>query len=657
MAQHAFWKKFVCTFALIVFAGSLLSHAAEQSGVVQTGPAPIRFSSVTLYKAGPSSNASPVVLGSTQTDATGAFSIAFNYPSNDKTILYLIADGGIPATVLSTSAPSRPEIQLTTVLGPTPIPAGVVINERTTVAAAYALAQFIFESGISGKSPGLQNAAATMMNLVDPVTGTVGSVLETAPNGLSTSTLLEFNSLANLLSTCVNAATDAPCASLFALATPPGGTAPRNTLQAAVNIAHFPWQNPTLLFLQSKLGSPYGPALSSAPNAWTLALVYEGNGHEFDGPGNMSIDTEGNVWSTNNYMYNSSSSSCAVGGRQVLKLTPTGADAPGAPYSGGGLYGAGFGIALDPSGNAWVANFGFQGVDNGVPCDPNPPQLSISEFSSNGSPLSPSTGFTQGDISQPQGTVSDQQGNIWIANCGNNSVTEFPKGNPGRARNFAGVGLLRPFGLAVDGDSNTWITSSGNQSVVGLTPRGTVITGSPIDVGSQEPLGIAVDSHGNVWTANSGVIDLPCGDSSGGVVTPSGRASITRITRSGNSASATNFTGGGLTVPWGIAIDGDDNVWVANFAGQRVSEFCGSTPSNCPYGSQTGDAISPRSGYDFNGLTRNTGLAIDASGNIWLANNWLTVPVQTNPGGHSLVVFIGLAAPIQTPLIGPPHRP
>ena len=107
MPQRSFWQKFVCTFALIVFAGSLLSYAAEQTGVVQTGSTPIRFSSVTLYRAGATSNASSVVLGSTQTDATGAFSIAFNHPSDSKTILYLIADGGIPATDLSPSAPSR----------------------------------------------------------------------------------------------------------------------------------------------------------------------------------------------------------------------------------------------------------------------------------------------------------------------------------------------------------------------------------------------------------------------------------------------------------------------------------------------------------------------------------------------------------------------
>ena len=40
-----------------------------------------------------------------------------------------------------------------------------------------------------------------------------------------------------------------------------------------------------------------------------------------------------------------------------------------------------------------------------------------------------------------------------------------------------------------------------------------------------------------------------------------------------------------------------------------------------------------RSGYGFDGLVRNTGVAVDLSGNVWLANNWKNVPIQTNPGG------------------------
>lgn len=84
----------------------------------------------------------------------------------------------------------------------------------------------------------------------------------------------------------------------------------------------------------------------------------------------------------------------------------------------------------------------------------------------------------------------------------------------------------------------------------------------------------------------------------------------------GEISSPTGFTGGGLTIPWGIAVDGNDNVWVANFAGKQLSELCGTKPENCPPRTDTGQAISPRTGYGPDGLVRNTGVQIDPSGNV-----------------------------------------
>jgi hypothetical protein len=46
---------------------------------------------------------------------------------------------------------------------------------------------------------------------------------------------------------------------------------------------------------------------------------------------------------------------------------------------------------------------------------------------------------------------------------------------------------------------------------------------------------------------------------------------------------------------------------------------------------------------------------IDASGNVWVANNLKRIAPTV--GGDGLVEFIGLAAPVKTPLIGPPQRP
>ncbi|WP_255025277.1 hypothetical protein [Rhodococcus sp. GA1] len=43
---------------------------------------------------------------------------------------------------------------------------------------------------------------------------------------------------------------------------------------------------------------------------------------------------------------------------------------------------------------------------------------------------------------------------------------------------------------------------------------------------------------------------------------------------------------------------------------------------------------------------RNTGITIDQAGNVWVANSWKKIPIQTNPGGSEMVAFVGAAAPV-----------
>jgi sugar lactone lactonase YvrE len=336
-----------------------------------------------------------------------------------------------------------------------------------------------------------------------------------------------------------------------------------------------------------------------------------------------------------------------------MEFTPDGRYVTGSPYTGGGLNGAGFGITLDPRGNVWVGNFGFASPG----CADQPPHTSVSEFTSAGQPLSPPQtatapgGFTGGSVSWPQGTVSDRQGNIWIANCGNNSVTRYANGNPQMATNLSDLGVSNPFDIALNGRGQAFVTGSGSNTVAMLNPDGTPARSPITQGGLNHPLGIAADVQGNMWVANSATFGVPCPN---GSITLRGTGSVSLISSNG-VPSPKGFTGGGLTVPWGIAVDGHDNVWVANFAGQRVSEFCGTTAANCPTGTKTGQPISPSTGYGFNGLTRNTGIQIDPSGNVWIANNWKTFPQpRYNPGGYQMVVYVGAAGPIHTPLIGPP---
>jgi sugar lactone lactonase YvrE len=168
-------------------------------------------------------------------------------------------------------------------------------------------------------------------------------------------------------------------------------------------------------------------------------------------------------------------------------------------------------------------------------------------------------------------------------------------------------------------------------------------------------MGIAADSRGDMWIANSGLISLPCPTANFSLENRGGSLSLLAADGRPRTRRGTTFTGGGLTIPWGIAVDGDDNVWVSNFGQQRISQFCGVARRNCRPGARVGDAISPGgTGYFFDGLTRSTAVEIDPSGNVWATNNWKLLPVQTNPGGYQVVAYVGAAAPLRTPLIGPP---
>lgn len=113
--------------------------------------------------------------------------------------------------------------------------------------------------------------------------------------------------------------------------------------------------------------------------------------------------------------------------------------------------------------------------------------------------------------------------------------------------------------------------------------------------------------------------------------------------------------GKSIVGPWGIAIDGNDNVWVANSIGRSVTQLCGARPANRPPGTKTGDPISPPGGY-IGGLQIITDVAVDPAGNLWVANNWDRPEQGFNRfGGNGTVVFFGLAKPVRTPLIGPPR--
>ena len=352
-----------------------------------------------------------------------------------------------------------------------------------------------------------------------------------------------------------------------------------------------------------------------------MILRFEGEKDEdgnfiVNGPGNFAIDAEGTLFVANNYAPGAREENvCAA--QNLLRFTPYGTFFPGSPYTGGGVSGVGYGITSDPHANVWTGNFGFQ-APACIGTTAEAPHNSVSKFGPDGDAKSTDeTGFTDGNIFWPQGTVSDRNGNIWIANCGNDTVTLYPRGRHKEARNFdlAPLGMIRPFDIAIDHRDRVWVTGNGSNQVFVLDQHGNPILGSPLaPEGLARPMGVATDSRGNMWVANSSFVQVPCANDANKLPLKEDGGTVTLFEVKGGAVRTHTFGGGGMAIPWGITTDGKGNVWVANFGGgddtgdsylSRISHMCGTNAANCPPHSRVGDPISPETGYTSTAMSCN----------------------------------------------------
>ena len=664
-------------------------------GQVFGGAAPVQGATVTLWGATASA---PVQLGLAATDSDGHFSIDPATTPMEGASLYVVAKGGKSSA--DKAGGDNERIALLTVLGSDP-PSSVVINELTTVASVWTHAQFIDGAEIKGHELGLQIAAGNVPNLVDLTTGGLGPVIQDPLNSSQTTALATLNTLGDLLAGCVTRVRSDAYERLFAAATPRGGTAPTDTLMALQNIASDPSHQAQDLFAllnefypvpDGKLWRevPFVPYLSFAPSAWTLSLVFAGGG--LNSLGGIAIDGDGNMWSDNNFMTGAQSTIWGQFGGGISKIAPNGR--PLSPmtvgFRGGGIDGPGFGIAIGADDKVWATSLAAQ---------------NISVFDrETGKPLSPDTGYNfEGQLGSMQGIITTPNGDVWALDNENSQIIHLPQGDASKGRIFGRTvdgkpvdGTLQvkgPFHLAVDQQDRIWVTNS--DDTVTRFPASDPAKAERIKVGFV-PRGVAIDSLGNAWVANllghpgtkeklalvKGVLKAKLGSVGGrgskadadgekaqewvdlydlAVKYPGGDVSLVRP----DGTVADTFDGGGSIVgPWGIAIDGNDNVWVADALGRTIKHLCGARLENCPPGAKTGDPISPPGGY-LGGVQITTDVAIDPAGNVWVANNWdrpdegfkkePDPSLSTRFGGNGTVVFYGLAKPVKTPLIGPPR--
>lgn len=633
---------------------------AVQSGGSE-GAVPLAGARVTLYDTAAGTTR---VVGTGTSDEAGWFEVDYSAEPTAEGIYYATAARG-------------DWVVLATVIGPE-IAGPIVINELTTVAAAFATAQFVEQGPIQGNAFALRVAAGMSENLVARRTGDPSQVMITPPNGDQTNSLRSTRALANFLASVVRGTPD-DWHTVHDLATPPRGDPPADTFQAMVNVARNPVWHVAAIYRQAQAVEVYTPSLALPPDAWTLAVKVNRTGDDgerkFGGPANIAWDRYGNAWISNNVVQGGPFS-CDF----VVVLQPDGRPADGrngmptSPVVGSGIVGPGFGIDVDAQGNAWVGSFGWG------PEDTFPSEGIVTKFTPGDDGTLVETDYTQA-TERVQALAVDRWNNVWIASYGNDSVVVYPGGDADSAIVYPAPGSSDTapgtctFGVALDEAAElptAWVTYGAGLGWPRANPahvarfvleNGVLRCNLALQVGAASKA-IAVDANGNAWIASGG-------DDMVYLVTPAGRV--------------TGFTDrGGLNSPWGLAVDGDGDVWVGNFGhlgilydytNAAVSKLAGiDSPSGLP----VGEPISPETGYTlptagdpvtladgsplytdgtpcYSPLMRMTSVTIDAAGNLWAVNNWKPrfatdfEPYQGNPGGDGIVIFVGLARPPVTP--------
>jgi hypothetical protein len=541
-------------------------------------------------------------------DSNGNFSLTGAYNCSPGKQVYLLARGGNPGLPSGTS---NPAISLISPLGTCPnsgtfagsVPA-LNIDEVSTVAAVYALAGFMTDaihvssSASTLAQQGVANAFLSTNNLVNIGYG-LAVQASIAGNGVPPQATI--NTLANLLSACVNSAgastpSSAPCPTLFANAKDSSGNLPSDTTSAMVNIAHNPSANVLALYNLAVPAAPFQPTLPAAPNDWTIAITYY-----FDamaGPYYPAFDASGNLWVP------------AYANNILTEIDPRGIPISGQTGFSGNSLNQPYAIAIDSGQSAWVANYAYGKSAN------------VSRFSPNGS----ANGNFPCGINCTAVAIDSLQ-NIWVAG----STGVYTMHNSGLPISQFSTSGSAP-SLAIDSTGHGWsLGTSRNLYKLTLPNVVTPYSEAVSSTLANDLTQFAIDSSDNVWFTSGKNNALGRVDSSGNLVSP-----------------PSGYTGGGLTYPAQLAVDGSNRVWVANRDGNSISVFSNSgTPISPTTGYQPSGQVAPDPSTDPTnvGVRSPHGLAIDASGNVWV----------TNFTANSVTEFFGLGTPVVTPISAATH--
>jgi tripartite motif-containing protein 71 len=274
-----------------------------------------------------------------------------------------------------------------------------------------------------------------------------------------------------------------------------------------------------------------------------------------------------------------------------------------------------------------------------------------------------SYGTASGQLAYPRGLAVDAQGNVYVANTGDDRIDVFDRGGQ-LLRSFGASGRAagqfdEPLGVAADASGVRAVTDAVNGRVELLNPDGSLaVWGSPAPGPTilPRPVAVAFDAGGNAYVLDgkrsrivvfSRATGLPVrtigspGSGPGQLLDPSALAidgtSTISVADSGNERIARFGTGGtylgsvtGVGDARGIAVTPDGSrtyvttsaarIDVLDPSGNEIDEFGGR-------GSKLGKLEAPAQ------------IALDAAGNLWVADRGNNRVQEFGPDGERLGTF------------------
>jgi glucose/arabinose dehydrogenase len=177
-------------------------------------------------------------------------------------------------------------------------------------------------------------------------------------------------------------------------------------------------------------------------------------------------------------------------------------------------------------------------------------------------------GSGEDQMRSPAGIALDQEGNVYVADTGNNRIQVFYSNGTlirewgGRYGNTSSDEMRFPEGIAVDQEGNVYVADTGNNRIQVFYSNGTLIREWGGRYGSGEgemrfPEGIAVDQEGNVYVADTGNNRIQVFYSNGTLIGEWGGGYGGREDQ--------------MRFPEGIAVDQERSMYVAVTGNDRIS--------------------------------------------------------------------------------------